>query len=79
MQRVEPPRTWTEDQIAAFDPDAGFGGLTWDVFDLDGHYLGAVEMPERFDPMLFTAEEICGVWRDELDVRYVMVLRIVRP
>jgi hypothetical protein len=79
VQQVQPPGTWTQDQIASFDPDAGFGGLTWDVFDGEGRYLGALDMPDRFDPILFTPDHVYGVWRDELDVQYVQVLDIVKP
>ncbi len=79
VQRIEPPRDWTEDQIATFDPDAGFGGRTWDVFDPSGHYLGPVEMPDRFNPLFFDDYRIGGVWRDELDVQHVMIIRVVQP
>ena len=34
-------------------------------------------MPDRFKPMVFRGDKIYGAWRDELDVGYVVVLRIV--
>jgi hypothetical protein len=49
----------------------------WDVFDAQGRVLGTVTMPERFNPMVFRGDKIYGAWRDELDVGYVVVLRIV--
>ena len=52
------------------------GAPDWDVFDAEGKYLGVVPMPLRFTPLEFIADRIYGVWRDELDVQYVLVLRI---
>jgi hypothetical protein len=52
-------------------------GREWDVFDSQGRYLGVATMPERFNPMVFRGDKIYGAWRDELDVEYVVVLRIV--
>jgi hypothetical protein len=52
-------------------------GRKWDVFDSQGRYLGVVAMPERFNPKVFRGDKIFGAWRDELDVEYVVVLRIV--
>ncbi len=54
------------------------GGRTWDVFDPDGLYLGPVELPDRFTARYFTGDFIYGVWLDELEVEYVMRLRVVR-
>jgi hypothetical protein len=34
-------------------------------------------MPPGFTPKLFRGEKIYGVWHDELDVQYVLRLRIV--
>ena len=49
----------------------------WDVFDSEGRYLGIVMLPTRFTPSLFRHDKIYGVWSDELDVQYVVRLRIV--
>ncbi|MBI4543404.1 MAG: hypothetical protein HY705_10265 [Gemmatimonadetes bacterium] len=43
----------------------------------DCRYLGVVEMPLRFQPMRFVGWQIYGVQRDELDVQYVVRVRIV--
>ena len=40
------------------------------------HFLGEIQMPARFQPMRFTSDRIYGVWRDDLDVQYVMALRV---
>ncbi len=49
----------------------------WDIFDAQGRFLGTMTMPERFNPMVFRGDKIYGAWRDELDVGYVVVLRIL--
>jgi hypothetical protein len=55
-----------------------FGGTAdWDVFDSEGRYLGVVTMPLRIASPLVRGDNIYGVWRDELDVQYVVRLRIV--
>ena len=53
------------------------GAPDWDVFDSDGRFMGVVTMPNRFAPRAFVGHRIYGVWRDELDVQYVVRLRIV--
>jgi hypothetical protein len=53
------------------------GSPDWSVFDREGRYLGVVRMPDRFKPMVFRGDEIYGVWRDDLDVQYVLRLRIL--
>lgn len=61
------------------NPHLLFGARNWDVFDADGRFLGEVTMPARFMAMKFVGEEIYGVWKDELEVEYVMRLRVVIP
>ena len=53
------------------------GAPDWDVFDAEGRFLGIVSMPPRFAPRVYRDGKINGVWRDELDVQYVMRLGIV--
>ncbi len=62
-----------------YDPLLPSGGSDWDVFGAEGRYLGAVSMPDGFTAFEFAADRVFGVWRDELDVQHVMVLRIVEP
>jgi hypothetical protein len=52
------------------------GASTWDVLDAEGRFLGKVETPERFQPFEILDGRIIGVWRDELDVQYVIILNI---
>ena len=50
---------------------------TWDVFDSQGRFLGDVTLPPRFTAHVFRGDMIYGIWRDELDVQYVVRLHIV--
>lgn len=59
-------------EVFITNPLLPVGAPDWDVFDADGRYLGAVTFPERFEPMVFRDGEIYGVWKDEVDVEYVM-------
>jgi hypothetical protein len=53
------------------------GAADWDVFDSEGKYLGVVSMPARFAPQVFSENKVYGVLSDDLDVQYVVRLRIV--
>lgn len=53
------------------------GAPDWDVFDRSGRFLGVVTMPDRFAPRVVVDDRIYGVWRDDLDVQYVMRLRVI--
>ncbi|MGH7500804.1 MAG: hypothetical protein ACREL7_03515 [Longimicrobiales bacterium] len=76
VQRV---RTATEAAASgeSFDPQQGdSGSRVWDVFDAEGRYLGPLEMPARFQPLHVTGNTIYGVGRDDVDVQYVVKLRL---
>ncbi len=62
-----------------FDQLRGLKGREWDIYDAEGRYLGVLELPARFEPIQVVDEDIYGVWWDDLDVQYVMRLRVVRP
>ncbi len=56
-------------------------GRLIDVFDPEGRYLGRMTSPVRLDwmvPPKITNDNLLGVARDNLDVSYVVRLRIVR-
>jgi len=76
VQPVRSPADLSDEDIERYNFIEDFGASGWDVFDGDGHYLGVVEMPPRFQPRLFYGDQIYGVARDELDVQYVVRLRI---
>lgn len=48
----------------------------WTVFGSDGTLLGEVELPARFLPLVFGADAVAGVYRDDADVEYVHVYEI---
>lgn len=67
----------SEEELENYNVIEESGAPDWDVFNSEGQLLGRVTMPDRFAPRVFKDENIYGVWRDELDVQYVMRLRIV--
>ena len=76
VQPVRSPATLSEEEIERYNFVEDFGASDWDVFDRAGRYLGVVNMPPRFQPRLFHEAVIYGVWRDELDVQYVVRLHV---
>ncbi len=78
VQQVRPPRNLSEDERENLNPLFGLwlGSPDWDVFDSEGRFLGVVTMPARYQPLRFLGDRVYGVWRDELDVEYVMRLRV---
>jgi hypothetical protein len=76
VQHLRTPGEMSPEELESFNPQLGFGSPNWDVFDIDGRYLGIVEMPERFQPIRFRGDRIYGIWRDELDVQYALILRV---
>lgn len=77
VQHVQAASELSDEEYEAWNPIEDTGAPTWDVFDSQGRYLGIVTMPRRFAPRVFRGDEIYGVWRDELDVQYVIKLRII--
>lgn len=72
-------------QVSAFGPDDSvelglhaFATPEYDIFDREGRYLGTMTPPGGFDPMMSRREHLYGVQRDDLDVQYVVRLRVVR-
>ena len=76
VQHLQTPAELTPEELASFDPQSGFGSSTWDVFDAAGRFLGSLEMPHRFQPVRFRDDRIYGIWRDDLDVQYVLILTV---
>jgi hypothetical protein len=77
VKHAQAPSDLDDTAYQKFDNIRDGGAPEWDVFDLEGRFLGVVTMPERFAPSMFRDRMIYGVWRDELDVEYVLRLRIV--
>jgi hypothetical protein len=63
--------------VARSNPAERAGGLTFDVFDAEGIYLGALDVQLGIaPPPRIMGASIVGVDRDELDVPHVVVYRI---
>ena len=77
VQRIQTPGGLSDEELERYNFLEEFGSTTSDVYGSDGRYLGAVELPQRFQPRMFRGDLIYGVWRDDLDVQYVMRLRVV--
>lgn len=59
----------------------GDGRWAWEVFDPEGRFLGPIVTAADLDALtvhLITSDAVYGVLRDELDVPYVVRLRIMR-
>lgn len=76
VQPIRYPGDLSDDEAEHYNFFEEFGAPVWDVFDADGRYLGGVEMPPRFQPRLFVKDLIYGVWRDDIDVQYIVRLRL---
>lgn len=82
------PSTWPAFQDLEFDTEGRLwvkqsshyadSTAAWDVMDVDGRYLGAVDLPKDLRVHAITDDAIYGVMRDELDVQYVKQYRIER-
>jgi hypothetical protein len=79
VQQVQAASELTDEELEQYNILEDTGAPEWDVFDSEGRLLGVVSMPKRFAPRVFAGDKIYGVWRDELDVQYVMRLRVVDP
>jgi hypothetical protein len=64
-------------EMVEFDPQ-DVGSPEWEILDAEGRYLGVVTLPEGFSPLRVMGNDLYGVWRDELDVQYVMRVRVHR-
>ena len=78
---------WLQQVVTAEDAKAAggefniqdTGSARWDVYNAEGHYLGVVTLPQRFQPTRVAGDKMYGVWRDELDVQHAMRIRVTLP
>lgn len=77
VQHIQSAANLTPEELEQFNVQEDLGAPDWDVFDAEGRFLGVVTMPPQFQPRTFHGDRIVGVWRNELDVPFVMQLRIV--
>ncbi len=80
VQRIRSARDMAgaAEEVVEFDPQ-DLGSPQWDVFDAQGRWLGVVTLPDRFQPVNVQGDHLYGIWRDELDVQYVMRVKVNRP
>jgi hypothetical protein len=77
VQRIRSSKDMAEGAEEGFEFDAqDIGSPEWEVFDAEGRYLGVVELPEGFTPVNVKGDNLYGIWRDELDVQYIMRLKV---
>lgn len=76
VQGILAPSSLSAEAQEFFNPQQDLGSSDFEVFDAEGRYLGVVTMPDRFTPLRFEGDVVYGIWRDELDVQYVVRLRI---
>ena len=77
VQRPLPPSEMSETEVFSLNFTEEWASRDWDVFDSDGRFLGVVTLPQLFTAKLFRGDKIYGIWRDALEVQYVVRLRIV--
>jgi len=53
------------------------GDTAFDVFDAQGRFVAVVHLPARFVPLTYVGDQFYGMWRDDLDVQYVMAVEVV--
>lgn len=76
-QHALPPSEMSETEVFSLNFHEEWASRDWDVFDAEGRFLGVVTLPQLFTAKLFRGDKIYGVWRDELEVQYVVRLRVV--
>ncbi len=69
-------RRWAENYRMPWD---SLSQRTWSVFSTTGEWLGDVGFPRSLRVFEIGDEHIAGVERDDDDVEYVKIYRIVRP
>jgi hypothetical protein len=80
VQRIRSAQDMAEGAEEGFEFDAqDIGSPEWEILDTEGRYLGVVTLPDGFTPVNVKGDQLYGIWRDELDVQYVMRLVVNRP
>ncbi|CAN5769441.1 hypothetical protein BH23GEM11_BH23GEM11_11930 [soil metagenome] len=77
VQRVEAGEALEELTMESLQAGE-FGSRNWDVFDTEGTYLGAVEMPDGVQPLRFVGDQLYGIHRDDLRIQRAVRLRVHR-
>jgi hypothetical protein len=77
VQHYQPVSELSDEELENYNLIEESGAPDWDVFNAAGQFLGRVTMPERFAPRIFVGDRVYGVLRDEMDVQFVLRLRVV--
>lgn len=77
VQRVRPISQLSAEDLDAYNFLEDTGSPEWDIFDPEGRLLGTIRMPPRFTPRVLVGDRLYGVARDELDIQYVVRVRIL--
>jgi hypothetical protein len=77
VQHIQSPSALSEEQLESWNFLEDIGAREWDVLDADGRFMGVMTMPPRFAPRVIVGNDVYGVWRDDVDVQYVVRFTIV--
>ncbi len=77
VQRVRPVEAMDLRVIYTFKA-AGFGDRIWDVFSLDGDYLGELDLGARADVFDIRGDTVVGVREDDAGLQQVFLARLPR-
>jgi len=78
VQPVRPLTDLSASELEQINTSAMPPGSThWDVFDREGRYLGAIDIPAEAVFFLLYLSKVIGAWTGELDVQQLVVMRIV--
>jgi hypothetical protein len=77
VQRVPAPDQINPLDLNVFSSER-WGGRKWDVFNRQGHFMGAAELPSGFELKTIWNDEIYGVGETAGGAQQVVRLRVVR-
>jgi hypothetical protein len=79
VQRIRSARDMAGDagEEFEFDPQ-DIGSPEWEVLDSEGRFMGVVTFPDGFQPRNVQGDHVYGLWQDELDVQYIVRLKVNR-
>jgi hypothetical protein len=69
---------WAAEHVGELTGWLAMDPRKWEVFSTDGEWLGSVLSPRRFTVFEIGDDYVLGVFRDDLDVEHVQLLRLHR-
>ncbi|MEJ2239140.1 MAG: hypothetical protein P8X82_12650, partial [Gemmatimonadales bacterium] len=70
---------WAAEHVGELTGWLAMDPRKWEVFSADGEWLGSVLSPRRFTVFEIGDDYVLGVFRDDVDVEHVQLLRLHRP